>query len=151
MQSMTLPSFIAGILSTLFFMAGCLQLGIYIGTTPSTPFELFLPGALTASWPLAVAALLFVLLDIRTHQPDPQADAATPAPPPALLRRPAAPADPAPAAPEQPTYFAATPAPAPATPAPAPAPATTPQATPPPAPATPPRDPSDNGLNFFKV
>lgn len=65
--TMTLPTLVACLLAVLFFMAGCLQIAIYVGTAQPIPFEAYLPGLLQASWPLAVAAVLFVLVDMRVH------------------------------------------------------------------------------------
>lgn len=47
---------------------GCLQIALHVSTTPTEPLPEFLHGLLAASWPLAVAAVLFVLLDVRMHQ-----------------------------------------------------------------------------------
>lgn len=65
---MTLPTLVACLLAVLFFMSGCLQIAIYVGTTSAAPFTAYLPGLLISAWPLAVAAVLFVLVDIRIHQ-----------------------------------------------------------------------------------
>ena len=49
-------------------MAGCLQIALYVATVPMEPFSGFIQGVVLSSWPLAVAAVLFALLDIRMHQ-----------------------------------------------------------------------------------
>lgn len=64
---MTLPTLVACLLAVLFFMSGCFQVAIYVGTTQPTPFTAYFPGLLTAAWPLAVAAVVFVLVDMRIH------------------------------------------------------------------------------------
>ena len=43
-------------------------MGIYIAQTPREPMEPFIGGLLVGVWPLAVAAVLFMLIDIRLHQ-----------------------------------------------------------------------------------
>lgn len=65
---MALPIIVTCLAALFFFMAGCLNMGIYIAQTPSHPFEPFIAGMLTNAWPLAVACALFMLLDIRLHQ-----------------------------------------------------------------------------------
>lgn len=63
-----MPIIAALLVSLFFFMAGCLNMGIYIAQTPRDPFEPFLAGLLLQAWPLGVAAVLFMLVDIRLHQ-----------------------------------------------------------------------------------
>ena len=63
-----MPIIIALLVSLFFFMGGCLNLGIYIAQTPREPMEPFIGGLLVGAWPLAVAAVLFMLIDIRLHQ-----------------------------------------------------------------------------------
>lgn len=62
---MSILSLSACLLAILFFMAGCLHIGLYVGATSTESFSAFFPGLVAAAWPLAVAALLFALLDIR--------------------------------------------------------------------------------------
>lgn len=65
---MTLPTLVACLIAVMFFISGCLQIAIYVGTQTTTPFISYLPGLLGSAWPLAVAAVIFVLVDIRIHQ-----------------------------------------------------------------------------------
>ncbi len=63
-----MPIIIALLVSLFLLMGGCLNLGIYIAQTPREPMEPFIGGLLVEVWPLAVAAVIFMLIDIRLHQ-----------------------------------------------------------------------------------
>ena len=62
---MSSPAIVSCLLGIYFFMAGCLQIALHVSTVPTDPFGPFLQGLLIASWPLGVAGLIFILLDIR--------------------------------------------------------------------------------------
>lgn len=64
---MKIPSIIATLLGIYFFVAGCLQVAHYVTAVPKEPFAAFLPGLLVASWPLAVAAVLFLLHELSAQ------------------------------------------------------------------------------------
>lgn len=64
---MSVMTVTAGLVAILFFMAACLQIGLYIGSTPLDSLPAYLPGLMINAWPLAVAAVIFVLLDIRLN------------------------------------------------------------------------------------
>lgn len=159
------------IMAILFFMAGCLQIGIYVGTVEMTTMPAYLPGLLISAWPLAVAGVIFALLDVRLQiaaagasaqpAPDHHLPPPTPTPQPAAVaRRATAPAATAPAAtkvmdtaaaPEGSYFYAYTQAPpeqkAPTPAESAPRPAHSAQA-----PAEPQQQsPQDSGLSFFKL
>lgn len=65
MEGMSILTMCASTLGILFFMAGCLQLGVYVGATPSIDMAIYLPGLFLSAWPLAVAGVIFALLDVR--------------------------------------------------------------------------------------
>lgn len=65
---MSSPSIVTCLLGIYFFLTGCLQIAMHISTTPTDPFAPFLYGLAVASWPLGVAGVLFILLDIRSQQ-----------------------------------------------------------------------------------
>lgn len=167
----------ACLVGILFFITACLQIGLYVGSVPMETLSSYLPGLVMAGWPLAVAAIIFVLIDIRlnmekkspTFVMDEEEIREAPA------RRPAA----APkqssaysyyaaAAPGAATPPAASPAAPPAVPqtqqlsslfvspppfqqAIAPTVSTSPSAAAQPAAAAQPKENADNGLSFFKV
>ena len=65
---MSSPTIVTCLLGIYFFLAGCLQIAMHVGTAPTDPFPPFLHGLVAASWPLGVAGVLFILLDIRSQQ-----------------------------------------------------------------------------------
>lgn len=58
---------VASLLGIIFFIGGCLQIAMYVGAVPMEPFSVFFPGLVSISWPLAVAAVIFALVDIRLN------------------------------------------------------------------------------------
>lgn len=62
---MSSPSIVTCLLGIYFFLAGCLQIALHVSTVPKDPFAPFLNGLMVASWPLAVAGIIFILVDIR--------------------------------------------------------------------------------------
>lgn len=51
-------------------MAGCLQVALYVGSIGEQTFAMYWPGLVASAWPVGVAALLFILLDIRLNMPE---------------------------------------------------------------------------------
>lgn len=62
---MSAPFLVACISAMLFFMGGCLQIALSVARMESYDVAVMTPEVLKAAWPLAVAAVLFILLDIR--------------------------------------------------------------------------------------
>lgn len=63
-----LMSFIVSIvIAMLFFFGGCLQLGAYIARNSVGDIPAYVNGLMLCSWPLAVAAVLFMLIELRLH------------------------------------------------------------------------------------
>ncbi len=56
------------VIALFFFLGGCMKLGIFIARSPDVDVAELVNQALVQAWPLAVAALLFLLIDIRLHQ-----------------------------------------------------------------------------------
>lgn len=65
---MSSPTIVSCLLGIYFLLAGCLQIALFVSSTPRDPFAPFLSGLTAASWPLAVAAVIFILLDIRMQR-----------------------------------------------------------------------------------
>lgn len=55
------------VIAMFFFFGGCLQLGAYIGKTPVEDIPTYVDGLMLNSWSLAVAAVLFMLIELRLH------------------------------------------------------------------------------------
>lgn len=64
---MSSPTIVTCLLGIYFFLAGCLQIALHVSTVPTDPFPPFLSGLLVASWPLGVAGVIFILLDIKNQ------------------------------------------------------------------------------------
>lgn len=64
----TAMSFITAIIIALFFFfGGCIQLGAYIAQTTVQDVPVYVSGLMSSAGPLAVAAILFMLIEIRLH------------------------------------------------------------------------------------
>ncbi len=64
-----LMSFIVSIVITMFFFfGGCLQLGAYIARNSVQDIPVYVDGLMLNSWSLAVAAVLFMLIELRLHR-----------------------------------------------------------------------------------
>ncbi len=64
----TAMSFITAIIIALFFFfGGCIQLGTYIAQTTVQDVSVYIGGLMSSAWPLAVAAILFILIELRLH------------------------------------------------------------------------------------
>ena len=55
---------VAVVVALFFFLAGCVKMGIFISRCPDTDIPALVDQLLLQAWPLGVAALLFVLIDI---------------------------------------------------------------------------------------
>ncbi len=55
------------VIALFFFLAGCVKLGSFIAVSSVESIPDYVDSLLVQSWPLAVAAVLFALIDIRTH------------------------------------------------------------------------------------
>ena len=57
--------FVVIAIALFFFLSGCIKCGIFIAQTPALELPSYLDGLLVCARPLAVAAVLLVLIDIR--------------------------------------------------------------------------------------
>ena len=63
-----MPTVLAVIIALFFFFAGCFKLGSFIARTSVGDLPEYLDSLMLQAWPLAIAAVLFVLIDIRLQR-----------------------------------------------------------------------------------
>lgn len=59
---------LAVIIALFFFLCGCVKLGSFIARTSMGEIPEYLDSLMLQAWPLAIAAILFVLIDIRLQR-----------------------------------------------------------------------------------
>ncbi len=64
----SMATVLAVIIALFFFLCGCVKLGSFIARTSMGEIPEYLDSLMLQAWPLAIAAILFVLIDIRLQR-----------------------------------------------------------------------------------